>query len=44
MGHQTVPLIIQTHPIHQTLYIGFDGSRTNGIAVAAQNNSKDLSS
>ena len=33
MGHQTVPLIIQIYPI----YIGFDGSRTNGVAVAAKN-------
>ena len=33
MGHQTVLLITLIHPI----YIGFDGSRTNGMAVAAQN-------
>ena len=32
MGHQTVPLITQIHPI----YIGFHGFRTNGMAVAAQ--------
>ena len=30
---ETVPLITQIHPI----YIGFHGSRTNGMAVAAQN-------
>ena len=34
MGHQTVPLISH-HP--DSSHIGFNGSRTNGMAVAAQN-------
>ena len=33
MGLQTVPLITLIHPI----YIGFHGSRNNGMDVAAQN-------
>ena len=33
MGYQTIHLIALIHPI----YIGFHESRTNGMAVAAQN-------